>query len=193
MLSRELRSGGAPLHNPPPINLARWLQAFLWSVAIGLGLFHAWVNRYVMGSDGISYLDMGDAYLRGDWQMAINGYWSPLYSWLLGLALLVLKPSPYWEFPVVHLVNFIIYLGALLCFAFLLNEVIHHQRVKDDAVAGGGLVGLPEWDWMVLGYTLFMWSSLELITLWYVTPDMCVAAFVLLILCCLARRIRQSA
>ena len=24
--------------------------------------------------DGISYLDMGDAYLRGDWSMAINGY-----------------------------------------------------------------------------------------------------------------------
>ncbi len=165
---------------PTTDSLASWLQAILWLVAIGLGLLHAWVYRYVMGSDGISYLDMGDAYLRGDWQMAINGYWSPLYSWLLGAALLVLKPSPYWEFPVVHLVNFIIYLGALLCFAFLLNEVIRHQRVQADAVAGGGLVGLSAWAWVVLGYTLFMWTSLELITLLNVTPDMCVAAFVYL-------------
>ncbi|MCA1603738.1 MAG: hypothetical protein LC776_19565, partial [Acidobacteria bacterium] len=167
---------------PTTDNLARWLQAIFWLVAIGLGLLHAWVYRYVMGSDGISYLDMGDAYLRGDWQMAINGYWSPLYSWLLGLALLVLKPSPYWEFPVVHLVNFVIYLGALSGFAFLLGEVIRYgppQHHRTGAVSTGHGT-LAAWVWVVLGYTLFMWSSLELITLRYVSPDMCVAAFVYL-------------
>jgi hypothetical protein len=28
-------------------------------------------------ADGISYLDIGDAYWRGDWHMAINAFWSP--------------------------------------------------------------------------------------------------------------------
>jgi hypothetical protein len=31
--------------------------------------------------------DIGDAYVRGDWHSAVNAYWSPLYSWFLGLAL----------------------------------------------------------------------------------------------------------
>lgn len=30
-----------------------------------------------MNVDGISYLDMGDAYLRGGWRMLVNGHWSP--------------------------------------------------------------------------------------------------------------------
>ncbi|MBA3714787.1 MAG: hypothetical protein H0W76_20390, partial [Pyrinomonadaceae bacterium] len=71
----------------------RWLHIVFWSIAIVLGALHAWHGRYEISPDGISYLDMGDAYWRGDFQMAINGYWSPLYSWLLGLALLVIKPS----------------------------------------------------------------------------------------------------
>ncbi len=165
---------------PAATRLARRLRILSWVVAVALGLLQAWSGRYEISPDGISYLDMGDAYLRGDWQMAINGYWSPLYSWLLGAALLVLKPSPYWEFPVAHLVNFVVYLGTLLSFAFLLNEVIRYHRMQAEAVAGGGWRGLPEWAWVVVGYTLFLWSSLELITLRYVTPDMLVTACVYL-------------
>ncbi len=162
---------------PMATRLARRLQILSSAVAVALGLLHAWNGRYEISPDGISYLDMGDAYLRGDWQVAINGYWSPLYSLLLGVALRVIKPSPYWEFPVAHLVNFVVYLCALFCFAFFLNEVMRHQRGEANKVAGQW-AGLPEWAWVVVGYTLFMWSSLELITVRYVTPDMCVAACV---------------
>ena len=76
-----------------------------------------------MQADGISYLDMGDAIIRGDWKMAINGYWSPLYPWLQGLAAWAIKPTPYWQFTVVHLVNFLIYLFALACFDTLLQAL----------------------------------------------------------------------
>jgi len=161
--------------------LRRWLQPILWVVALALGLLHAWNGRYEISPDGISYMDMGDAYLRGDWPMAVNGYWSPLYAWLLGLALRLIKPSAYWEFPVVHLVNFLIYVGALLSFAFFLGEVLRWQAATRCARVGDeGRMSLPSWAWIVLGYTLFMWTSLELITLRYVTPDMCVAAVVYL-------------
>ena len=45
-----------------------------------------------MGPDGISYLDIGDAYLRGDWYVAVNAMWSPFYSWLAGFWLMLFKP-----------------------------------------------------------------------------------------------------
>ena len=72
------------------------LKIIFWVVAILLGALQAGANRYNISSDdGISYLDIGDAYFRGEWNTAINAQWSPIYSWLLGLALYVFKPSPY--------------------------------------------------------------------------------------------------
>lgn len=156
------------------------LRAFFWFVAVALGALHAWATRHVMHPDGISYLDMGDAYLRDDWGMAINACWSPFYSWILGLAMFVLKPPPYWEFSVVHLVNFIIYVGALGCFDFFLCKLLRYRRKQTTSSSGDGRVILPEWVWLALGYTMFIWSSIDLITIWAPTPDMCVAAFVYL-------------
>ncbi|MBA3442985.1 MAG: hypothetical protein H0T92_24330, partial [Pyrinomonadaceae bacterium] len=155
----------------------RRLEVVCWVIALMLGLLHAWASRHNMDGDGISYLDMGEAYWRGDWRMAVNGYWSPLYSWLLGAALFFLRPSSYWEFAAAHLVNLLVYVAALGSFAFFLREMIRYQQSR---AAGGGWTGLPGWAWVVVGYALFVWSSLELITLRYVTPDMCVAACVYL-------------
>ena len=59
-----------------------------------------------MNADGISYLDIGDACLRGGWKNAINLIWSPLYPWLMGAARGFVVPSPRWEF-------LFVYLGAL--------------------------------------------------------------------------------
>ena len=87
------------------------LRLLLRLAVIALGALHAGaaIASHSMNADGISYLDMGDAYFRGDWQMAVNGVWSPLYAWILGAALYVIQPSLHWEFAVVHLVNFLIY------------------------------------------------------------------------------------
>jgi len=99
---------------PPDTNHRQQrLITIFWLMAIMLRAFQAWDNRFIMDADVISYLDIVDAYFRGDWNNAINGLWPPPYSWLLGLAMCILKPSPYWEFPVVHLVDFVIYLCAL--------------------------------------------------------------------------------
>src|SRR5262245_28620635 len=78
------------------------LRILFWLVAVALGLIEAWLFRYnIKDVDGISYLDMGDAYLRGNWATAINGLWSPLYGWVLGLSMVLLKPAPYQEYSVV--------------------------------------------------------------------------------------------
>jgi hypothetical protein len=152
-----------------------------------LGIINTWDGRHGMNPDGISYLDIGDAYFRGDWNMAINAYWSPLYSWLLGLALFLLKPSPYYEFTVVHIVNFMIYLCALGCFHFFLIGLLRYHQSWTSSVSKDGYVTLPEWMLLALSYILFIWSSLYLIGIPLVSPDMCVSAFVYLILGILLR------
>lgn len=154
-----------------------WLRAAFWCGAIALGAADAWTTRFSMNPDGVSYLDMGDAWWRGDWHMAVNAWWSPLYSWVLGFALKMLKPSAYWEYPVVHIVNFFIYVVALGCFEFLLRAFIRQRRQVDECSGEVAVAGLPEWAWWVLGYTLFIWTSLVLITVSVVSPDMCLAAF----------------
>src|SRR6202142_3298772 len=99
------------------------LENILLLASLAFGLVHAWVGRYSMNPDGVSYLDVGDALVRRDWAHAVNGYWSPLYGWMLGLVVGETRPSPRWEFPLVHAVNFAIFVVALLCFRFLLHEV----------------------------------------------------------------------
>ena len=78
-----------------------------WCVLVLAGLIEAVVSRRAVWADGISYLDMGDAMMRGDWKMAISVYWSPLYPFLQGLALRLTKPSAYSEFAVVYVVSFL--------------------------------------------------------------------------------------
>ncbi|MFB3916907.1 MAG: hypothetical protein ACE14M_09260 [Terriglobales bacterium] len=89
----------------------------------------------------------------------------------------LLHPSMEHEFWLVHGVNFLIYLVALFAFK-------HFWHVTRDS-RGTSLV--EPWNqeqlrdaWTILGYALFTWSSLILITLDEVTPDLLVMAFVFL-------------
>ena len=54
------------------------LETALVIAAILLGAVQAWACRFQPSTiDLVSYLDVGDAYLRGDWHAALNGYWNP--------------------------------------------------------------------------------------------------------------------
>ncbi|RKX62084.1 MAG: hypothetical protein DRP37_02445 [Thermodesulfobacteriota bacterium] len=48
-----------------------------------LGIFLLPIYRYQINADGISYISIAQKYLDGDFKDAINGYWGPLFSWLL--------------------------------------------------------------------------------------------------------------
>ena len=167
------------------------LRISCWIVALAVGGAQAWAMRFTMNPDGISYLDIGDAYWRGDWQNAINAYWSPLYSWILGFFLKVLKPSTYWEYPTVHLVNFLIYVLALASFEFFVTIFISERR-RCLAGSNGEDIGLSEPSWRLLGYSLFLSASILMIGLGLVAPDMCVAASVYAA-CGIVLRIRSGA
>lgn len=73
----------------------------------------AWDNRHFMNPDGLSYLDLASEALRGGPAKLLNGYWSPGYPALISIALLIFHPHPSHEFPLIHLVNFVIFALAL--------------------------------------------------------------------------------
>jgi hypothetical protein len=154
------------------------IRSFFRMVAIALAGIHTWaaITSQSMNADGISYLDIGDAYFRGDWAIAINPVWPPLYSWILGLVNFVFKPSMEWEFPIIHILNFVIFLGAMACFEFMWQKLRKASSSNDQA----GILSLPVWAWWSIGYCLFIWTSLSLIQIWAVTPDLLMAALVYL-------------
>jgi hypothetical protein len=144
------------------------------------GLLDFWINRDATNTDGISYLDVASAFARHDWAGAVNAYWSPLYPFLLSIGLRLLKPAPYWEFTVAHLVNLVIFAGAAAAFQFFLNSFLTYRASRVESANSGALAVLPDWALMALGYALFLWSSLQLITIAVLSPDMTVELFVYL-------------
>ena len=146
---------------PAPAGRAgRRIRLAFWIFAILAAATQAWVLRDTMSHDGVSYLDMGSAVAHGDWAAAINGYWSPLYPLLIGLAVWIVKPAPMHEFALVHAVNFLIFVAAFASFDFLLWKVSSW------------------WPTRLAGYSVATWALLELVTTSGVSPDMLVAAFV---------------
>jgi hypothetical protein len=138
-----------------------------------LGIFHSWAGRYSMNPDGMSYLDVGESFFRHDWANAVNAWWSPLYPWTIGWVLGVVKPGPRSEFPVVHVVNFAIFVIALVAFRFFLHSLlIFGRRDAADLAAQD----TQDWPFVLCGYAAFWWVSFEIETLYDVSPDLAVVA-----------------
>src|SRR5438477_9220432 len=100
-------------------------------------------------------------------------------SWVLAAVLHVIHPSLFSESLVVHLVNFVLYLLALAAFEFFLNRLIESRNlprpdVRDlvPTISDGAL--------RVLGYSLFIWSSLFWLKLPLETPDMLLSIWIYL-------------
>ena len=162
------------------------------SVCIAFALLETWSGRQFLNQDGISYLDMSDAFLRHNWHLLVNPLWSPLYPFLMGVATWLTHPSARWEVPIVHLLNFIIFLGALASFEFLLRQVIRVLGKEEGGQHADSEVPPSAWRWQLLGYSLFAWSTFGvMLAPRMITPDLCVAMFVYLD-CGLLLRLRDS-
>ncbi|HEX9919123.1 MAG TPA: hypothetical protein VGA87_08150, partial [Pyrinomonadaceae bacterium] len=179
----------------------RRLEQFCWFVAVALGFLQAWGRRHhsddgvaYMGADGIAYLDIGDAYWRGDWAAAVNAMWSPFYSWLTGLTLRLFQPSPFDEFTVVRLLNFALYLLSLAAFVFFLRELERFRRTRmNDGDAAPDSDALPRRAWLVFAYALFVWTSLSMNRVARTSPDVLVSALVFVASALLLRiRLRRA-
>src|SRR5439155_3392068 len=168
------------------LQLTLRVAAIACIVSCSLVALDLWDNRDLFDPEGISYLDMADAYRRGDWRAALIGNWSPLYPWLLALIMLFFDPSAKWEFTAVHALNFFIYLVALASFSVFTWECL---KANKETPANERV---PDWSWLVLGYSLFTWSIIRLMPPHQPEPDLFVCALVYLIFAMLFR-IRRGA
>jgi len=154
----------------------RWVRLLtigFCAVALVLGAVQTWTARFAMNSDGIQYLDNATAYWSGDFQHAINSQWSPLYPWLIGAWFAVARPSPYLEFPLVHILNFLIYLLSLAGFLYFLSSL----RKAIPALQRTPAIHLS---FLLIAFSSFLYCSLDFTSLAFVTPDLLVSLFTFL-------------
>ncbi|MFL6415534.1 MAG: hypothetical protein ACJ74Y_07680 [Bryobacteraceae bacterium] len=149
------------------VNTPRMIRSVFWICALILGAAQTWSVRHAILSDGISYIEIAQAYLRRDWMNALNAYWSPLYSWLIACAFAVLHPKPYWEVATAHLVLFAAFVASLFSFEYFLRELIAFLRSEE---SGRQAVSPPAL--YVAGYSVFLFGGLWLVGTWYCSPDM---------------------
>jgi hypothetical protein len=153
----------------------RWLFR---GVAIVLGFAQIVAARNTFSPDARSYMELARAILRHDWAMTINAYWSALYPWLLAGVIGIVKPSLRWEFPVAHALAFPLWLACIAAFEFFWTNLLHTREfaLAKCSSTGTPLSSLQMW---ALGYSLLIWLAVGgLIP--EITPDLCVAATVLL-------------
>jgi len=140
-----------------------------WSLVIG-GV-SAWLSRSDMNPDGISYLDLSDRWLAGDFSGIVNGYWGPVYSALLAAVRFIMQPTSPLEFRAVHVANYVAFVIGLITFTLFIRELISRSSWT-----------LAQRKAIVLwGYALFLWSSITQVTVAVVTPDLLLSALIWLI------------
>lgn len=175
----------------PPLTRSSWwqtLEAASWSVAIVLAAGQLWARRFDIHSDGLSYIEIAEAWAAGDWRDAVNPVWSPLYSWLLALAPALATPA--FEAQAVKLVNLAVFIAALAAFRSLLHAACawHEQ-----SASGAGVPALPRSVLVPAGYALFTWASLRLAPVALVSPDLLLTVFIYLLAARLLRQRLQPA
>jgi hypothetical protein len=131
-----------PALKPHPIPASTiGVRLTFWTVGILLAAAQAWVFRFYTSADSVSYLDMSDGMLRdSDWHRLINGIWSPLYPFLVGLARRIFPVSAANEIPEAHLVNIGFFIFAFVCFEFFLQRAASRVRMFQRASAKPGVL-----------------------------------------------------
>ena len=136
-----------------------------------IGAVSAWLSRSEMNADGISYLDLSDHWMAGDYRGIVNGYWSSMYPALLAAVRAILRPSAALEFRAVHVANYVAFVIGLITFSLFINELSSRSPwppARRTAIA-------------MWGYALFLWSSITQVELAIVTPDLLLSALIWLI------------
>jgi hypothetical protein len=64
----------------------------LFVIGSFVGLYFQFAYYKFLNNDTLAYINLAERYAAGDWQHAINGYWSPMYSWILSLCHLMGLP-----------------------------------------------------------------------------------------------------
>jgi len=144
--------------------VTRAIRLIAWISIVALALFQAYAQRFSIGPDGMSYLDLSDAVVDGRWSTLVNLYWSPLYPLLVGVGRLVAGSGPRWEVVTMHAVNVVCFVAMFASFEYLLAAIGGLARAtRRSALAGPwGLAG---------AYLLFGLFALTMTPMELTTPD----------------------
>lgn len=82
--------------------------------------------QYVSDLDAIGYMEVAHHYLKGEWKLAVNGFWNPLHSWLV-VPLLKLGLNDWAAFKIS---NLIFSLGSLWAVYSLINKFSLDEWLK---------------------------------------------------------------
>jgi hypothetical protein len=96
-----------------------------------MGIYLISHYQYATGADGMSYINIAKLYLIGDLKDAINGYWGPLFSWLLVPFLKIFGSNPfvalYASRALTLIIGFFTIIGVrLLSYRFEMNDKIRN-------------------------------------------------------------------
>ena len=149
--------------------MTRGVRALAWALVVAIVVFQAYAQRYVVGPDGVAYLDLSDAVVAGHWSGLVNLYWSPLYPMLVGLARIVTRASPAGEVPMMHAVNAAAFLATFAAYEYFLAPVLGMAAAARHAVLGG------RWG-RATAYGLFTCVAFTLTPIELTTPDLLTAA-----------------
>lgn len=171
---------GVRLSARPTSGSLRLFLAGMLVVALAIGILSAWHGGVLsVGDDGVSYLDLSDAWRNHDWLTAANGCWSPAYPVLLAATLGASHPSAFWEPVVIRGLSFLLYVGAMFSFAFFWRELTRSAERR--AAAMGTENKLSRRPWFLLGFALFLFFAVEFIGVNLVSPDLALFACVSLV------------
>jgi hypothetical protein len=151
--------------------VTRTIRVLAWVVVLALAGYQAYASRYAVSPDGIAYLDLSDAVVRGRWSGLTSLYWSPLYPIVIGLARLLVGTGAEHEVPVMHFVNVLGLAAAFGAYEYFLTSVLALAgRVRGSALGG-------RWG-RAACYALFVCIAFTLTPLELTTPDLFAAAAV---------------
>ena len=155
------------VHTETTKNLCRLSAGFY-------GALQLWASGFLMNPDGISYLDIGDAFFHGNRHAVLNAYWSPLYPLVLGAVRWALPVKTQWEFPLIHTVNFLIFIVVIACFEFFWSGLL---QAKTEPTRVAARQQSAYW---LAGYALFVLTMHAQRAVMHVSPDLIVTGVLFL-------------
>src|SRR5450432_2278216 len=168
------------------------LKNVLRLLAGSFGLAQCVVARNAIGPDTRSYIEVARAYLQHDWTTAINAYWSPLYSWMIAFVFWIASPSLRWEYPVLHLLNFLIFIVGTFALEYFWTGLLCSVDKENPIPEGEYSSWVPHLELWILGCSLFIWLTVGSV-IQLLNPDLCVVVAGLFIAGTLVRLSKDSA
>jgi hypothetical protein len=141
-------------------------------------ILQALASRHTFDADGVSYQNIADVCLRGNWHSLVNGYWSPGYPFLLTMWFKLFHPGAYFVPLTVRWFGVLSLIFTLTSFEFFLSSFLNFRKYLYDSNSDSQNY-LSDRSIRVIGYAIFFWISVFMTPASLDHPDICLFALYL--------------